>query len=128
MTESVPTPPAGPKVDVRMVVQDGAVVPGTVTAKVVAPIEDELPEHRVSVTVFATVRGVDELDAGSIAQVAVRRALLDVRATEDEFVVMCPHRDGDRPVRIHTVMETGMAAGNGYLWTHTTSKAYRENP
>lgn len=110
--------------------QDWAVLPGSVTAQFAPPPVDdqELPEQRVSVTVFATVRGVDAQDAGSIAQVAIRRALLAARPDPAEFVVMCPHRDGDIPVRIHMVMETGMAAGNGYLWTHTTSKAYREHP
>lgn len=37
----------------------------------------------------------------------------------------------DRPdgvgiyARVHETMEAGMALGNGYLWTHTTPKAYR---
>lgn len=93
------------------------------------PADDpELPVQRVSVTVFVTVRGVDALDAGSIAEVAIRRALLAARTNPDEFVVPCPMRTGVRPVRIHKVMETGMAAGNGYLWTDVTSKAYRERP
>lgn len=88
----------------------------------------ELPEQRVSITVFATVRAVDASDGAAIAQVAIRRALLAARTDPAEFVVPCSMRDGDRPVRIHTLMETGMAAGNGYLWTHATSKAYREHP
>lgn len=125
------TGPAEPIVDVSLRMQDGTLVPGTVTAKVAAPTDEPLPEQRISITVFATVRGVDAQDAGAIAQVAIRRALLDARPDRERgapFVVVCPHRDGDIPVRIHQVMETGMAAGNGYLWTHTTSKAYRENP
>lgn len=28
-------------------------------------------------------------------------------------------------VRIKDAMETGMAAGNGYLWTHVTAKSFR---
>ncbi len=85
------------------------------------------PEQRVSITVFATVRAVDVQDAGAIASVAISRALRAANPGPTEVLVMCPMRDGDRPVRIHQVMETGMAAGNGYLWTRATSKAYRES-
>ena len=37
----------------------------------------------------------------------------------------------DRPdrlptyARVHEVMDVGMALGNGYLWAHTTTRAYR---
>lgn len=90
--------------------------------------EGDLPEQRVAVTVFATVRAVDTQDAGAIASIAIRHALREASVDPIKAVLACPHRDGDIPVRIHQVMETGMAAGNGYLWTHTTSKAYREHP
>lgn len=88
----------------------------------------DLPEQRVAITVFATVRAVDLVDAGFIAQAAIRRALLEVHRRDHEgLVVMSPMRHGGVPVRIHKLMETGMAAGNGYLWTQLTPKAYRES-
>ncbi len=92
--------------------------------------DPDLPEQRVAITVFATVRAIDLSDAGFIAQAAIRRALLDARPSHDPgapFVVMCPLRKGVKPVRIHKLMETGIAAGNGYLGMSTTSKAYRES-
>lgn len=90
--------------------------------------DSELPEQRVAITVFATVRAVDLSDAGFIAEAAIRRALLEVHRRDQEgLVVMSPMRRGGVPVRIHKLMETGMAAGNGYLWTQLTPKAYRES-
>ena len=98
-----------------------------VPAQPVDEPDPDLPEQRVAITVFATVRAVDCSDGAFIAQAAIRRALLDARPNPDQFVVMSPLRRGAKPVHIHKVMETGMAAGNGYLWTQATSKAYRES-
>lgn len=36
-------------------------------------------------------------------------------------------RDKVIEIRIVDVMDVGMAAGNGYLWTETTSKAYTQH-
>ncbi len=82
-------------------------------------------EFQVSVTVFATARGVDAGDAASLAEMAVRTALRNA-AVDGELLV--EHRRlGTLKTRVNKVIETGMAAGNGYLWTRATSKAYRES-
>lgn len=89
---------------------------------------DELPEHRIAVTVFAVARGVDQDDAGSIAVYAIRKALADtagVRLGQPGDITV-QHRSGPLTVRIVTAMDTGTAAGNGYLWTEPTPKAFRE--
>lgn len=88
---------------------------------------DELEAFRVPVTVFTTVRGVDFRDAAAIAEVAIRNTLRDAATGEQKATLCVEHRRlGTLEVQWHKVMETGMAAGNGYLWTETTSKAYRE--
>lgn len=94
-----------------------------------ADIQDDREEFRVPVTVFTTVRGVDFRDAAAIADVAVRTAIRSA-AVDDEpdCTLHVEHRRlGTLKVRVHHVMETGMAAGNGYLWTEATPKAYREH-
>jgi hypothetical protein len=84
----------------------------------------DLPEHRVAVTVFATVRAVDERDGGSIVEHALRD-LIKRCADGDGHLVVYLHGE-PRPVSVVDVMETGMAAGNGYLWLRPTPKSYRE--
>ena len=88
-------------------------------------MSDELPEHRVAVTVFTTVRAVDYADATHVAEKAVRHALAGRPArlpVEIRFVM----GDHDVPVRVEAVKETGIAARNGYLWIEPTSLAYGE--
>jgi hypothetical protein len=80
----------------------------------------DLPEQRVAITVFVTVPAIDERDAAAIAEYAIRDTL------NDQQIVTV--RNEARTVRIVDVMDTGMAAGNGYLWLHPTPKSYRERP
>jgi hypothetical protein len=89
-------------------------------------MNEELPEHRVPVTVFTTVRAVDYADAARVAEVAVRQALSGQRLTRLPVEIRFVTRDHDVPVQVHGISETGIAAGNGYLWVEPTSKAYRE--
>lgn len=84
----------------------------------------ELSRHRVAVTVFATVESVDERDGGHILTYAVRRALRS--ALDEAGHLPFESSSGTRTVRVHDVMDTGMAAGSGYLWLAPTSKAFRE--
>lgn len=87
--------------------------------------EQRMPLHRVAVTVFATVRAVDQHDADSVVEVAVRQALGTDRMRLPTLIrARSAHSEAD--VLVHHVTETGRAAGNGYLWTEPTSKAFRE--
>lgn len=91
--------------------------------------DEPLPEHRVAITVFATVAGVDALDAASIAALAIRQAIWAATGEDRRrmpLTIPSKFRDEERPVRIAVVMESGMAAGNGYVWTQPTAKAFRE--
>jgi hypothetical protein len=90
-------------------------------------------KRRVAIAVFCEVEAVDERDAAHIATVALRGAIArDGKASDDLHVALLPfrmRRDGKiitRDVAVHDVMDAGMAAGNGYLWTRPTSKAYPE--
>lgn len=90
--------------------------------------DSELEEHRVAVTVFCVAPGVDEVDASLVAEAALRRVLTEATGTRvgHECVIEAPFRDFPRHVRVVDVMDIGVAAGNGYLWTRPTGKAYRE--
>jgi hypothetical protein len=97
----------------------------------VEPVTDELPEHRVPITVFCSVRAVDYADARSVAEMAVRHTLTGRKAgaipgplPTDIHLHL---RGEDIPVAVHHVMETAVAARNGYLWTEATSQAYRKD-
>lgn len=111
------------------------------TDDVVAPLEaaeaatdgdetKELPLIRVPITVFASVRAVDEVDAGFIATAAMRRAFKasSIQGHGAPLTIQVQLKGDWLPVHIHQIMETGMAAGNGYLWTTASSKAYRDFP
>lgn len=98
------------------------------------PITNEdLPEHRVAVVVFTSVRAVDSADARYIAEAAVRAALLSGASPEHgDLELRRPARQGDSgPLRVrvptHEIRELGMACGNGYLFIEPTSKAYRRS-
>lgn len=82
------------------------------------------------ITVFASVRAVDEVDAGYIATAAMRRAFKtsSIQGYAAPLTIQVQLKGDWLPVHIHTLMETGMAAGNGYLWTYASSKAYRDFP
>lgn len=77
-------------------------------------------EFDVAVVVFARAAGADASDAAH----RVERAVQDAVGQERPL----PHRQDTvkgRVVRFINVMEVGMAAGNGYLWTRPTIKAFR---
>lgn len=90
----------------------------------------ELPEHRVAVVVFTSVRAVDFSDASYIAETAIRQALKTSSIEDPKHLTVTakfPGRDERVKVHVRCLREVGMAAGNGYLGTGTTSKAYRES-
>lgn len=81
--------------------------------------------HRVAIVVFCEAEGVDERDAASVAQRALIDNLHDVDLTVNRY-------EGgkllfSRRTTFIDATEVGVAAGNGYLWTQPTSKAFREN-
>jgi hypothetical protein len=86
----------------------------------------DLPEHRVAMVLFTTVRAVDELDAAGVARLAIVGALKDSRVVRpgQPATLLARFRDGEVPVQVHEVMDLGMAGGNGYTWTKPTGKAY----
>ena len=74
---------------------------------------------RAAVTVFIeTDHEGDQIDAGILFKRALFSALggnkLSIHPPNWKLV----------NIAIHEVMETGMAAGNGYLWMEPTSKAF----
>jgi hypothetical protein len=75
---------------------------------------------RIAVVVFADVSG-EASDAEHVVEYWVRQRLGPLDGTEHPV----PLRDASEvKVRVHNVTEVGVAAGNGYLWTEPTSKAY----
>jgi len=87
--------------------------------------------HQVAVTVFCVAEGADYVDAGSHAAMAIRKALSGEQVAPMPYalepVVLYPGRANEwslEPVVVHDVMETGMAAGNGYLWLRPTVKSF----
>jgi len=98
------------------------------SGEVVQSVED-LPEIRVPITVFASVRAVDFGEAAVIAASAIRRALrtCSIQVGHPAPITTHVQINGEwLNVHIHKLMETGTAARNGYLWTEATSQAYGE--
>jgi hypothetical protein len=82
---------------------------------------------KVAVVVLVDCEGVDERDASNVAQVAVRAAITGDALASMPVEVAIPLRKAvDRTVRVIDVMDLGVAAGNGYLWTSPTSRAWRD--
>ncbi|WP_116201290.1 hypothetical protein [Amycolatopsis circi] len=91
--------------------------------------DEPLPEHRVAITVFVTAAGVDALDAAHVAECAVRQTIWTATGSDRKrppLTILAKIRLNTYPVQVVRVMETGMAAGNGYLWTSPTAKPFRE--
>jgi hypothetical protein len=84
----------------------------------------DLPEHRVAMIVFTTVRAVDELDGHHIVRHAIRSALAAESVDTDKVLLLARFRDAEIGVRVHDLIEVGTAARNGYLWTKPTGQAY----
>lgn len=99
------------------------------TARPATPeIDLELPdeEHDVAVVVIARAAGVSAADASDRVAATVSDALGGWGAT-----LPLPHRGTNvkgRTVKVAKVMDVGTAAGNGYLWTRVTGKAFHEHP
>ncbi|UKD50867.1 hypothetical protein L3Q65_00815 (plasmid) [Amycolatopsis sp. FU40] len=93
---------------------------------------ETMPEQRVAVTVFATVRGGDAQEAALVAQRALQQAFaaaansLPRVALPLEIPVKLP--GGCETVRIVAMRETGAAARNGYLWVEPTPQAWQQAP
>lgn len=81
--------------------------------------------HQVAVVVFATVEGVDEHDAGAGLEIAVRTALAG-ESMALPVMISRQMRDFTIEAEVSEVMEVGQAAGNGYLWTRPTGRAFPE--
>jgi hypothetical protein len=74
---------------------------------------------RAAITVFIeTDHEGDQVDAGFLFKLALHRAL------NGNQLSITPRNWKPINITIHDVMETGMAAGNGYLWIEPTSKAF----
>lgn len=83
--------------------------------------------HRIPVVVFCEVDVASDLDAETVAPLAVRRALGGGGPHPDSIADLSVDAYGQHiPVRAVRVMEAGIAAGNGYLWTRASGKAYTE--
>ena len=79
-------------------------------------------KRRVAVVVFCEADGVDDVEASLTAVRAIRVALsADPRGAELRPLTVDFYRDGEvfasSAVSPVAVMDAGMAAGNGYLWT-----------
>jgi hypothetical protein len=83
----------------------------------------ERQKHRVAVAVFLEVDGFDEDDAGMGGMLAVRQALGAIRGLPQEITFRAAN--GEHAAQVVEVMELGIAAGNGYLWTRPTGKAFQ---
>jgi hypothetical protein len=82
--------------------------------------------YRSAVVVFVEAKGADERDAGNAAELAVRQALAGPRLGLPADIILKMANRPDEAMTVVDVMEVGLAAGNGYLWTRPTSKAFRE--
>lgn len=74
---------------------------------------------RAAVTVFIeTDHEGDAADAAQLFRIALHRAI------GGNTLTIQPPNWKTINITIHDAMETGMAAGNGYLWLEPTSKAF----
>lgn len=92
-------------------------------------MNDELPEHRVAVVVFASVRAVDLSDATGIARVAIQQSLRTCSINHPSALTTVQARfpgQSPAPVHVHRVEDLGSATYGGYLGTKVTDRAYRE--
>lgn len=85
----------------------------------------DLPEHRVAMVLFTTVRAVDKLDAEAVARHAIVTALgSKVVRPYRPATIMAKFGESQVPVEVSEVMDLGVAGGNGYVWIKPTSKGY----
>lgn len=92
------------------------------------PLRDnsDLPEHRVAMVLFTTVRAADKLDAQAVARHAIVSALNDSGVVRPyrPATILVRFRDSEIPVQVHDVMDLGVAGGNGYVWIQPTNRAF----
>lgn len=101
--------------------------------------EPEEKEFKVSTTVFSTVKAHSQHDANFIAAQAVKHVLNEVGTYNSGpakwdlglFTLSIDGKDSKFlpghvkvDLGVFEVMDTGMAAGNGYLWLEPTGKAF----
>lgn len=73
---------------------------------------------RAAVVVFIeTTHSGNPVDAAVLLKQALHQATGNKLSVEDP-------RLGTIDIAVHEVLEIGLAAGNGYLWTSPTSKAF----
>jgi hypothetical protein len=84
------------------------------------------PRTRVAVVVFADVTG-EISDAHHLVERLIREHF-GYDGEEHSIAMRGAAAGREFRIRVHEVMEAGMAAGNGYLWTKVTSKAFRQYP
>lgn len=80
--------------------------------------------YRTATVVIAEAEGVDQHDAEMAAQIIIRNKLADRGKLPVGLGFNL--RSSTLDAEIIDVMDLGMAAGNGYLWTYPTLKAWRE--
>lgn len=94
----------------------------------------DLPEHRVAVVVFTSVRAVDYADGAAIVTDALRKVIRDSPGEYSEeiphartitFEVERTDESWKVPVTVRAVMDLAMATGNGYIAVAPSSAAYR---
>lgn len=81
---------------------------------------------RAAVVLFVDI---DEEDCSSPQDLAmfVKQGLHQAGYSLHKAPIMVTFRGKIMQVRIVDIMEAGVAAGNGYLWTEATSKAYTQH-
>lgn len=86
-----------------------------------------MSRRRVAVVVLADVEAVDDMDAANAVSLAVRAKLAGSARVSlpIELPIPLKRRATSRP-GVVDVMDLGMAAGNGYLWTYPTHAAWRD--
>lgn len=90
--------------------------------------------RRAAIVMFVEVHdeSADAIDAAHRAEYGLKAALAgeaSVEFSDWKWHIGVKNQDSkhvpcDVNLTVHEVMEVGMAAGNGYLWTDITSKAY----
>jgi GDP-D-mannose dehydratase len=96
-------------------------------------VTDGRSSYRVAVTVFAVVKGDNQLDASTKAVMAVKSAVA-AAGTEEPAGVYSIQVDGNSSpfaprgsyavTKVHAVMDAALALANGYLWCAPTGQAY----
>lgn len=87
-----------------------------------------LRRFRKAVVTFVEVDAVDESDADSVAEAAVRQALRNRFTGRGPDCVQMPMRlpwGGVRIVDVFGIQELGRAARNGALWVSPTGQPFR---